>query len=368
MKIDLTMASKQENKIMLNEDNLHLKDFQIIDDGIVSYFQNLNESEDLEEKLLNLLRIGITVTKSISTAENVNYVEKAFDNLDSDFTHKLNEAFGEKGQFSEVIKDHFGEDGTLIKELFNPNREGSPLHILKKELDGNLFEIREKLGINEAIAESEKRGTKKGLDFEDECEKKLQWIARIHADKLEVTGTTKGKVVGSKKGDFVLTLGDSGKKIVFEMKNMSHIPQKYIHKELKEAIENREADYGIFVAKNKDSLPENVGWFNEYDGNHLVCAVENKEGESMIDGGIIHIAYKWARAKLRLESSKKKKVDAVRILEKTTEIQQKITDLRKIKLQCTNIDKSTEAIRNTAKDAEKEITKKLEEIVDSLSE
>ena len=362
------MASKQENKITVTEDNLYLKDFQIDDDDIISYFQNLSESEDLEEKLLNLLKIGITVTKSISTAENVNYVEKAFDNLGSDFTHKLDEAFGEKGQFSEVIKDHFGEDGKLIKELFNPNKEGSPLQILKKELDGNLYEIREKLGINEAVEKEKERGTKKGLDFEDECEKKLQWIARIHSDKLETTGTTKGKITGSKKGDFVLTLGDNGKKIVFEMKNMSNIPQKYIHKELKEAIANREADYGIFVVKNKDSLPENVGWFNEYDGNHLVCAVENNEGEAMIDGEIIHIAYKWARAKLRLEDTKEKKVDAASILVKTTEIQQKIGDLRKIKLQCNNIDKSTEAIRETTKDAEKEIKKQLDEIVDSLSE
>ena len=362
------MASKHENKVTLTEDNLYLKDFQVDDGEIVSYFQNLNESEDLEEKLLNLLKIGITVTKSISTAENVNYVEKAFDNLDSDFSRKLNEAFGEDGQFSEVIKDHCGEDGKLIKDIFDPNREGSPLFILRKELDGNLYEIREKLGINDAVKESEERGTKKGLDFEDECKKKLQWIARIHADKLEVTGNTKGKITGSKKGDFVLTLGDNGKKIVFEMKNMSNIPQKYIYKELKEAIANRESDDGIFVARSKGSLPENVGWFNEYDGNHLVCAVENNECEAMIDGEIIHIAYKWARAKLRLEDTKEKKVDASKILEKTTEIQEKIGDLRKIKLQCTNIDKSTEAIRETTKDTEKEIKRQLEEIVDSLSE
>ena len=91
---------------------------------------------------MSLLKIGITVTKSISTAENVNYVEKAFENLDSNFSQKLDTAFGDKGQFSEVIKDHFGEDGQVIKELFNPNREGSPLQILKKQLDEYLYEIR----------------------------------------------------------------------------------------------------------------------------------------------------------------------------------------------------------------------------------
>ena len=361
------MASKQENHIVITEDNVYLKDVKINDKEIISYFQNLNESDNLETKLVDLLKIGIIVTKSINTTENVNYVETAFKNLDSDFSQKLNTAFGEKGQFSEVIKENFGEDGKLIKELFNPNREGSPLHTLNKALDENLYEIREKLGINEAIKEAEARGTKKGIDFEEECERKLQWIARIHSDKLENTGTTTGKITSSKKGDFVLTLGDSGKKIVFEMKNMTRIPQKYIHKELNEAIKNREADYGIFVVKNKDALPENIGWFNEYEGNHLVCAVENNDGDAMIDGEIIHIAYKWARAKLRLVNSKEKKLDASLIFEKTSEIQQKIIELRKIKLQCTNIDKSTEVIRETAKKTEKEVKTQVEEILDSIS-
>ena len=362
------MATKeQESNIVLNDDKLYLSDLTISDSDVVTFFQNLSESQDLEEKLLQLLRIGITVTRSIGTSENVSYVEKAFENLDSNFSQKLDAAFGDKGQFSEVIKDHFGEDGQIIKELFNPNREGSPLHSLKRELDENLDQIKLKLGIDEKVKESEERGTKKGLDFEVECESKLQWIARIHGDKLEATSTTRGKVTGSKKGDFVLTLADIGKKIVFEMKNKSSISQNEIHKELKEAIENREADYGIFVAKNKDSLPKNVGWFNEYDRNHLICAVENSEGDAKIDGEIIHIAYKWARARLRLEVTKEKTVDASKILEKTAEIQQKIGDLRKIKLQCTNIDKSTEAIRDTAKDTEKEIKRQLEEIADSLS-
>jgi len=363
------MALKEkENKILLNESGLYVKEFLITNNDVISYFENLNESENLEEKLLNLIKIGITVSNSIGTTDNVNYVEKAFENLDSDFSKKLNEAFGNEGKFSEVIKNHFGEDGKIIKEIFNPNRTGSPLHILKQELNENLYEIREKLGINEAVEKEKEKGTKKGLDFEDQCEEKLQWIARIHSDKLERTGDVAGKITLSKKGDFVLTLGDLNKKIVFEMKNMPHISEKYIHRELKESIENREADYGIFVVKNKKSLPDSVGWFNEYDGNHLVCAVENSDNDAIMDGDIIHIAYKWARAKLRIEASKEKKIDASVIMSKTSEIQDKLGDLMKIKRQCANIDKSTEAIRDTTKETEKAIKKQLEEIIESISQ
>ena len=98
-----------------------------------------------------------------------------------------------------------------------------------------------------------------------------------------------------------------------------------------------------------------------------MCAVENNDNEAIMDGDIIHIAYKWARAKLRTETSKEKKIDASVIISKTSEIQDKLGDLMKIKRQCANIDKSTEAIRDTTKETEKAIKRQLEEIIESIS-
>lgn len=363
------MATKeQESRIRLDNDKIIINGLTIDEPEIVSYFQNLSESENLEQSLEKLLKIGIVVSKSTNTAENVSYVEKAFENLNSNFTHKLETAFGNDGKFSETLKNHFGENGIIIKELFNPNKEGSPLQLLKQDLNERLREIGEKLGINAAVEEEKEKGTQKGFDFEDWCEQKLELIAQIHSDKLERTGKIPGRLAPSLQGDFVITLGDTNKKIVFEMKNKDNINFKEIQNELKGAIENRGADYGIFVAKNKESLPKIVGWFNEYDGNHLVCAVENDDGESVIDGEIIHIAYKWARAKLRLENSKEKKLDPVFIGEKAEQIQTKIKDMRNIKTQCTSIEKSTKDIRETAEVTEKGIKKDVEEIIDSLSD
>ena len=98
----------------------------------------------------------------------------------------------------------------------------------------------------------------------------------------------------------------------------------------------------------------------------MVCAIENDEGDSLIDGEIIHIAYKWARTKLKIESSKEKKLDPAFIIEKAGEIQKKIGDMRKIKTQCRNIEKSTKAIKDTAKETETEIKKDVDEIIESL--
>lgn len=361
-------TTEVQNKIQLEDNRLIVKEFETTDADIVSYFSNLEESSNINEKFENALKVGVVAVKTIGVAGNVNYVEKAFSNLDLNFKQRIDQVFGDNGQFSNLLKGQFGEDGKLVKELFDPNREGSPLYSLKRELVDNLSEIRNKILFNAGVEATVEKSPQKGFDFEDYCEQKLGWIASIHSDKLERTSDIIGKVSGSKKGDFVLTLGDIGKKIVFEMKDRDKISLKDIQKELDESMENREADYGVFVTKNRDSLPDSVGWFNEYDGNHLVCALENNDGDTMIDGEIIHIAYKWSRAKLRLETNKEKKLDASFILEKISDIQTNLGELRRVKTQCTNIEKSAGIIKEVSKTTETQIKKDLDEILESLNE
>lgn len=363
------MATKEvQSNIQLEENRLLVSEFETSDAEIMAYFSNLEESDNINEKFENALKVGVVAVKTIGIAGNVNYVEKAFSNLDLNFRQRIDQAFGDNGQFSNLLKGQFGEDGKLIKELFDPNREGSPLYSLKRELVDNLSEIRNKILFNAGVEAAVEKSPQKGFDFEDYCEQKLEWIASIHSDKLERTSDITGKVSGSKKGDFVLLLGDIGKKIVFEMKDRDKISLKDIQKELNEAMENRESEYGIFVTKNRNSLPDSVGWFNEYDGNHLVCALENNDGDTMIDGEVIHIAYKWARAKLRLETNKEKKLDASFILEKISSIQTNLSELRRVKTQCTNIEKSAGVIKEVSKTTEAQIKKDLDEILESLND
>ena len=356
----------QDSKITLEANQVIVRDFTTSDYDIVSYFENLPQSEDLEQKLENLLKTGITASKSVGVSNNVSYIDKAFENLDEKMKQKLERAFGDDGQFSALLKEHFGKDGMLIKELFDPGRDGSPLYQLRRDLEVSLGEIRDKLTSNAAAAKEADKGTRKGFDFEKWCAERLADIAKNHTDKLEHTGNTQGSLSGSRKGDFVMTLGDTGKRIVFEMKDRESIFLPEIQREMDEAIENRSADYGIFIAKNKESLPREAGCFAEYDGKHLVCAVENQEGESLIDGEIIDIAYKWARARLRLESTNTSKLDPSFILDKAKVIQNKISELSTIKTQCTSIEKYTEKIRDTAEDMKTEIQTELDEIIKSL--
>ena len=387
---------EQESNVIVDTENerIRVREFVIHDTEIVSYFKNLDERADLEKKLVEVIKMGIIAMKSIDIAGQMNYVDKAFVNLESNLQQQieqvfgndgkvsgilkehfgdngkvsgiLKEHFGDNGQFSEILRKHFGEDGKIIKEIFGLDTEGSPLNLLRKDLVGHLTSINEKIEYDKGRMEQIEKSSQKGGIFEDACEKKLEWIANIHGDKIERTGNEAGKITGSKKGDFVITLGDIEKKIVFEMKARETITFPTIQKELNEAMENREAEYGVFIARNIDSLPKSVGWFNEYDGNKIACAIETSDGDSLIDGEMIHIAYKWARAKLRLESNKEKKLDPTFIIEKAKEIQENIKKIRKIKTECKNIENANDNIKETVINSEKEINKKISDIIESL--
>ena len=71
---------EQDNPVIVNGNQVIVKNFLTQDYDIVSYFQNLEESDNLGQKLENALKIGIVAMKSIGVAGNVDFVEKAFDN------------------------------------------------------------------------------------------------------------------------------------------------------------------------------------------------------------------------------------------------------------------------------------------------
>jgi hypothetical protein len=368
-----------ESDFIFDKKKMLVKDFETEDNEIVSFFKDYEERpKEIKEKFENTLKVGVVAVKTIGVAEKIDYIQKEFNELDNKFKdtftdvteeldEKLEGMFGEEGTFSELLEEHFGEDGKIVKELFDPNKEGTPLYNLKSEIENKIEDLKEKLGIKEKEEEIKSKTTLKGFDFENYCETILSKIARIYGDTLEKTGTKQGKVKLSKKGDFVLTLGHSDKKkIVLELKDGGRFSLNEIQRTMEEAIKNREAVYGIFVVKNTESLPESVGWFNEYNGNQLVCALGNKESDGMLHEEILYIAYKWAKLKILLEALKEKKLDASFVTEKVNTIKNKLEEFKAIRIQCSNIETANEEIRTISRRAEKGISEQLSVILESL--
>lgn len=364
-------AAGHADRVEVVGDRLVVRRLEVSDPDIVSYFGGLGGPDQRERGLERALRIGVLSIASTGTSQNVDFVEKAFRSLGDEFGRKMDAVFDEKGPLSDVIARHFGGDGTVIREHLNPDREGSPLHSLREHLGRTLEEIRNALTAREAAREATAReaakGTQKGRDFEAQCGEELERVAGLHSDMVERTADESGRAGRSKKGDFVATLDGGGPRIVFEMKDMASIGPAMIRGELKEAMDNRDAAYGVLVARSRASLPGSVGWFNEYDGNKLVCAVEDEEGNPAIGGEMIQTAYKWARARLGIMGAPEAgEVDTDLIAAKAAEIDGHASELASIRRECTNIDKSSEKIRGWAASAEKGIKAQMAEIVESL--
>ena len=353
--------------ITVDADRIEIHNFETYDHEIVAFFNSL-EQNILPSKLENVLKMGITAAKSIDVGEKVSYVDKAFESLNSELKHNFDNIFAKGGDLPARLEEVFGKDGKIIKELFDPETEGSPLYKLQKTLSKDLVDIRNNLQQSKGAELVEEKSTQKGVKFEDQCQEKLTQIARYNSDDLERTSTDKetSSKFGSKSGDFVITLSDTDKKIVFEMKS-GKIGDTAIRRELKDAMDNRNAQFGILVAQRTDLLPNNVGPFKAYANNQLACSVENENGDVLINGDILHLAYKWAKANILLDSAKYDKFDASFVREKSTLLEQSLKKMRVVKKDCTNIRNISDKIRNTVDETANEMQENLDELIESLS-
>jgi len=361
-------------KIAVKDGTLFIKDFETREDEIVSYFSEV-PPENLEERFTTSLKVGAVALRTIGTTERIDYIEKEFHKLRQEFAENLKETaselekqldgvFGENGAFSTIIDEHFGENGKLVKQIFDPTREGTPLHALKSTIIDKIDKLRTDLKVEEAVEEVKAVTPKKGFEFEDLCESLLGEISKTHlGDELVRTTDDIGRISGSKKGDFVITLGErSDCRIVLETKDRERVALPEIHDAMKEAIENRDAKYGIFVTKWLESLPKGVGCFNEYQGNHLVCALTSKEHEGIIHPEILHVAVCWARIRSLLEMAEAEGLNVSLIQDRLVQIRNKLELFSRIKSECTNAVKAVKSITSLSDEIRSGIDTELGEI------
>ncbi len=152
---------------------------------------------------------------------------------------KYEEVFGEKGKFGEILESHFGEDGKILKELFVPMKDGTPLYRLRVDFTNQIHDLMERLKISETVREMQDRTTLKGPEFENYCEELLSSITRFNGDWMDRTTDTPGEVLHSKKGDFVITLGNSEKRMVWELKHGQRYGLREICESLNEAMKKQ---------------------------------------------------------------------------------------------------------------------------------
>ena len=207
---------------------------------------------------------------------------------------RLEEAFGpDSGHVTRVLARHFGSESSTavqhqvrsaVAELLNESREklfkqfssadeSNPLaafqraavaairqssdqqHTHLREMNGRIGELQlelQKLQAEKAkaieVAAEHDRSTAKGRPYEEAVFDAVDAIARAQGDDCDAVGDLRG--AGGRKGDVVVDLdGAAGRprgRIVFEAKN-SKKSRKEALAELDEAMNQRAADYGVWV-------------------------------------------------------------------------------------------------------------------------
>ena len=349
--------------IEVKNDKVAINNFETEVSEVVAYFEFLkSQAKNLEEELDKAVKLGTLVTKAGNVGLSTDYVDKQVEKMKEQVLVSLQEQFGNDGAVVKFLEEHFGVDGKIAKELLSPTTQGSPINILVNAI----MEEFEKIKTHLNIQEIKQKGTAKGGDFEEYCKPILEEIASNHGEDVVHTGKTPGPI--GLVGDFVYTITNPELKIVLEMKTETGtITLPDIKKELAGGMENRSAQYGIFVSKHREAIPLKVGIFNEYEDNKLVIALGSELQDEIIHQSILKIAIGYARARLRQQSGQKVGIDPSKIRTKIQSIEAKYNDLSQILASCSGIEKETVRIRGLVETIRKEIEKSTKEITDLIS-
>jgi hypothetical protein len=326
------MATEETSPINIQNDRITINEFEITDSTVVEYFQQFDSESERGDAFERILKVGVMTMNLAETSQQEEFVERKFTEMQRELQEEINriedeveekfgddgdvpqifenhlgddghlnqhieEAFGEDGPFKERLDEELGENGERIQQALDPDREGTPTYRLKQSLQSQIDRLRDKIEEQETAEEVEEemraKTTLKGEDFEDTVENILSDLVYGTSNELEYTGDTVGEIGDRKVGDFVVTLDKTGQRIVVEAKSDSGYSQRDIKEELTDAVENRDADYGIIVFECESYIPNKVGYFHEFDSERLSVALSEDEDDD-VEPGFLRIGFNWA--------------------------------------------------------------------------
>jgi hypothetical protein len=244
------------------------------------------------------------------------------------------------GRIGGLLGTYFDGDQSRLALLLDPTRLGSPLHQFRQEISEGFKGIHERLAAIEAAsrarADERSRSTAKGGDFEDLLEGMLGDLARGAGDLLDRTGTETGAVVGSKKGDFVLTIDSrltrgADLRIVLEAKDRVMSPRA-MREELREARENRGACVAV-AAWSTRHAPAGVAPFAVM-GDDVHVVVDPEAPDRACLEAAVRLARLLALAKL---GERDVEVDARAVSRALAGVREQLEAIRALKTQLTSV-------------------------------
>jgi hypothetical protein len=321
---------------------------------------------------------------------------------------RLEEAFGpDSGHVTRVLQRHFGAEsstavqhqvrsavGELLAESreklfkqFSTADESNPLatfqraavaaikqssdqqHAHLREMSGRLGELQlevaklqaEKAKALEVAAEHD-RSTAKGRPYEEAVLEAMEAIAAGHGDDCDGVGDLRG--VGGRKGDVVVDIdGCAGRprgRIVFEAKNSRRSRNEALA-ELDEAMNQRAADYAVWVVPAEDKLPARASQLREINGDKLFVVYDAEDGSRLA----LEVAYSLARARVVMAKGGAEGLDASAVRAEVERAMVAMEDVRRIKSQLTSAAGQIEGVQKIVDDMARRVRGHLE-LIDAL--
>jgi hypothetical protein len=201
----------------------------------------------------------------------------------------------------------------------------------------------ERSDAEQRIAEAEQAGTRKGLSFEERVHEALERLASMRGDCATHTGAA-GAEGGGKKGDTVIEIGAAEGpgmgRVVFEAKDKK-LSKNDAWRELNQAMDTRAASFAVLVVAGEERIPAGREPLHEYEGNKLIVAVDREEPESLALG----VAYRLAAARVLMARDRNLTVDAAEVRAAADEALSCLRQAQAIRASLTGIKTSSDKAR-----------------------
>ena len=344
-KIELKGKSVIINKIIIDD----LNTYKIINDI------KEDKREDFIKKAIVIGAIGL---RNLYLTENVDYIEKEFKELmkNSETQSKDIKEMIEKtldiesnssplGKMRVLFEDYFDKRKGKMSDLLSPFEDDSPIKKLKDEIFKKIQDLRDELLKEKSKEEIMEKTTLKGGKFEEIVLESIEDFCSEYEDKVSFVGEKLGK--SSKIGDITIDIdGEENKRIIIECKDSCAYSHKKTLDEINDAIENRNAKFGIFLFKSQSQIPsalEPMKITNKY----IVTSFENYG---------LYCAFRVARLFVeRSTEPKQKTIPIDKIQKEVEELKGKLLAFSHIQTKLTQIDNASSYIQENIDRLKKDI-------------
>lgn len=369
MQENVTSINTKKEQLSIDGNSLVINHLRITSPELVDY---LSKKVDLEEALLDLITAALFVRRlsevSIETealnsvAEKVkSSVEKAGDSAVEDFAALIKSHSDVENPIglARMLRDQVVP--AIVHEL-NPMNKKSPMY----KIYDPLIDLVQRVSAEEGSKEAVDNSSTKGKNFNATMDGILQKLASTNGDEIEFVNDVKSPT-GLKGGDEIVTIpndltGGHSIKIVWEFKAERDLTQPKILKELAAAIENRQAQSGVFVLAKE---PEYEHWASHsfHSGNRLLILVDKDEPDTYL----IQFAYLWSRMNaMKGVASSSNTLDIEKLQYLFDQAEVTLKDFRNIKTAHTGIETSLSDARRWVTNIENVLKVQFAEISSAL--